>query len=275
MAKSSSAKVARLAQKGKTKKVRFQGGTVFPAVILVVCVLGLGLIFYSRSEGSTAEVHPTVNDHWHMSYGIDICNEFQPNLAGNKENPLDPNYEKYRVHSHDDGVIHWHPSSLATGKKAKLGVFFKVYGITVNDTKIIIPKDAFGAGNPEVETVYEEGKYKCDVDGKKVDGVVKVRVWDTYDAAPEDGKTYISAFNDIRMANDQMAITIAFVPDDTTLDLPPTASSLPDLGAVDSGGTTTTVAGDTTTTVSGETTTTVSGETTTTVAADTTTTSAG
>ncbi len=267
MAKSSSAKVARLAQKGKTKKVRFQGGTVFPAVILVVCVLGLGLIFYSRSEGSSAEVAPTVNDHWHMSYGIDICNEFQDNLAGNKENPLDANYEKYRVHSHDDGVIHWHPSSLATGKKAKLGVFLKVYGITMNDTKIVIPKDAFGAGNPEVETVYEEGKYKCEVDGKKVDGVVKARVWETYDAATADGKTYISAFNDIRFTNDQMAITLAFVPDDATIDLPPTASSLPELGASDSGvATTTTVAGDTTTTVAGDTTTTVADDTTTTSA---------
>ena len=250
MAKGNSAKrVARLAQKGKTKKVRFQGGTVFPAVLLVVCVLGLGLIFYARGETDSTEVSPTVNDHWHMSYGIDICGEFQDNLAGNKESPLDPNYEKYRIHSHADGVIHWHPSSLATGKKAKFGIFLKVYGITMTDEKIVIPKDAFGPGNPEVETVYKEGEYKCEVDGKKVDGVVKVVEWKAYDDPVSAGKTFVSAFNDIRITNDQMAFTIAFVPDDNTIELPPSASALPELGGVDSGTTTTTVAGETTTTV--------------------------
>lgn len=265
MAKGNSAKkVARLAQKGKTKKVRFQGGTVFPAVILVVCVLGLGLIFYSRSETSATDVSPTVNDHWHMSIGFDICGEFQPNVAGNKESPLDPNYERYRVHSHDDGVIHWHPSSLATGRKAKLGIFFKVYGITVNDTKLVIPEDAFGPGNPAVETVYEEGEYKCEVDGKKVDGTVKVVEWKSYDDPVSAGKTYITSFNDIRMTNDQMAFTIAFVPDDAEVGLPPSASNLPELGGVDSASTTTTVAGETTTTVAGDTTTTVPGDSTTT-----------
>ncbi|NCZ89821.1 MAG: hypothetical protein EBY93_02670 [Actinobacteria bacterium] len=45
MARSSSAqKIARLAERGKGKKVRFQGGSVFPTVILVVCLLGAVLI---------------------------------------------------------------------------------------------------------------------------------------------------------------------------------------------------------------------------------------
>jgi len=264
VAKGNSAKkVARLAQKGKSKKVRFQGGTVFPAVLLVVCVLGLGLIFYSRSETDTTQVSPTVNDHWHMSYAFNICGEFQPNLAGNKESPLDPNYEKYRIHSHDDGVIHWHPSSVSTGRKAKLGIFFKVYGIEMTDEKIVIPQDAFGPGNPEVETVYEEGEYKCEVDGKKVDGVVKVIEWKSYDDPVNAGKTFISAFDDIRITNDQMAFSIAFVPDDLDVELPPSASALPELGGIDAG-TTTTVAGETTTTLAGDTTTTALESTTTT-----------
>jgi hypothetical protein len=38
---SSAKKVAKLAQRGKGKKVRFQGGTLFPAVVLAVVILGL------------------------------------------------------------------------------------------------------------------------------------------------------------------------------------------------------------------------------------------
>ena len=51
MARSSSAqKIARLAERGKGKKVRFQGGSVFPTVILVVCLLGAILIAYARQS---------------------------------------------------------------------------------------------------------------------------------------------------------------------------------------------------------------------------------
>ena len=49
MAPSSSAKkVAKLASRGKGKKVRFQGGTLFPLVIAIVVVLLGALIVYAR-----------------------------------------------------------------------------------------------------------------------------------------------------------------------------------------------------------------------------------
>ena len=103
MGKSSSAKkVARLAQKGKGKKVRFQGGTVFPAVIVVVLLVGLGLVAYARQSAPSGNEAPTVNDHWHVSYGFYGCDKYLPNLIGNKEDPVDPNYVKYGIHSHDD-----------------------------------------------------------------------------------------------------------------------------------------------------------------------------
>lgn len=261
MGKASSAKrVARLASKGKGKKIRFQGGTLFPTIIVVILIVGLALVAYARSGTSSATEPPTTNDHWHVSYGFYACDKYLPNLVGNKEEPLDEEYFKYGIHSHDDGVIHWHPQGLATGKRAKFGVFLNVYDVEVSNTKLQFPSDQNGGAK------YEEGEEKCN--GK--DATLKAFVWDQYDK-PDAKKMLIGDFDNIRIKQDGMVIVLAFVADDTEVPLPETAANLPELGAVDTAGApTTTVAG--ATTVPGETTTTVAGETTTTVAAETTTT---
>jgi hypothetical protein len=262
--KSSSAKkVARLAQKGKGKKVRFQGGTVFPAVIVVVLIVGLSLVAYARQSAPSGNEAPTVNDHWHVSYGFYGCDKYLPNLIGDKEDPVDPNYVKYGIHSHDDGVIHWHPSGLATGSRAKFGLFLTVYGIKLSDTKLEFPADQ------QSGMVYEEGETKC----YKKDSELRTYVWNQYDK-PEDRKMLITDFKNIRIDRDGMVIVVAFVPKDADAPpLPESAVNLPELGAVDgAGATTSTVAGVTTTTVAGATTTTtVAGATTTTTGSATTT----
>jgi hypothetical protein len=266
--KSSSAKkVARLAQKGKGKKVRFQGGTVFPAVIVVVLIVGLSLVAYARQSAPSGNEAPTVNDHWHVSYGFYGCDKYLPNLIGNKEDPVDPNYVKYGIHSHDDGVIHWHPSGLATGSRAKFGLFLTVYGIKLSDTKLEFPADQ------QSGMVYEEGETKC----YKKDSELRTYVWNQYDK-PEDRKMLITDFKNIRIDRDGMVIVVAFVPKGADAPpLPESAVNLPELGAVDgAGATTSTVAGVTTTTVAGATTTTtVAGATTTTTVAGATTTTTG
>lgn len=263
MGKASSAKkVARLAQKGKGRKVRFQGGTLFPAVIVGIAVVGAALIVYSRASIPDQNVPPTVEDHWHASYGFYACDQWLPDLQCNKEELstagglLNEGFRRTGIHSHDDGVIHWHPySSAATGRNAKLGVFLDVYGIKLSDTKLEFPADQGGA-------VYEEGVTKCtDADGKSVDGEVVVYAFEAFNS-PDDYSTYITNFDDIRLKQDGMAFSVVFAPAGTQAQLPPSAADLPALGAVD-GGTT----GQTTTTVAEAST---PGESTTTVPATTT-----
>lgn len=255
---SSAKKVARLAQKGKGKKVRFQGGTVFPSVMAVVIVIGLGLVTYARQSAPSKNTPPTINDHWHVSYGFYHCDSFLGDLVGNKEDGSSASYAKYNIHSHDDGVIHWHPSALATGTRAKLGLFLETYGVTVNTKELSFSKDQ----NKGVS--YKVGTDKCkDKSGKLVDAQVQVIVWPSYDDTATS-KRYITDFNNIRITKDQMAITIAYVIPGTEIPLPKSASNLPELGAKDSAATTTTVKGATTTTVKGATTTTVAASTTTT-----------
>ncbi len=257
---SSTKRAARLAQKGKGKRVRFQGGTLFPLIILLILVIGVGTIVYARASIPAADASPpTVEDHWHMAYGFSLCDmETMFTLTGNLEDANGEHYNDYirtYVHSHDDGVIHWHPfSGVAVGKNAKLGVFLKNYGVTLTDSELKFPKDQNGG------KTYKEGETKCP--GGK-DGELSVTVWSSPDDTSK-GQRYVTDFDDIQMSKNSLVITIAFQPKGVTITMPPSAPNLATLGAIDSGqapvgGTATTVPGASTTTVAGATTTTVVG----------------
>lgn len=247
MASSSSAsKVAKLAQKGKGKKVRFQGGTLFPLVIIIVVVLLGSLVVYARqSRPGPGEGEPTSNQHWHAALGFYVCDEthelfFHPNLTGTLEETdaqgqlSNQRYISTGIHSHGDGVMHWHPNSSgkATGTNARLKVFLANYGVTLTNSKLTFPADQGG------ET-FEEGKSKCKVGGVTKDASLKLWVWDSYSKiSTEDPQVYTTNMGDVRIKNDGMVFVVAFVPDDTKPKAPESAFNLQTLGAADGGGTT-------------------------------------
>lgn len=201
----------------------------------VVLVLGLGLIAYARTAPKASSIAPTVNDSWNIAYGIYKCDAFLPNLTGTKEKPLDPNFVKYGVNSKDDGLIHWNAKLPATGKDAKLGLFLDTYGVLVDPKGITFPADQ----NKGVSYSVEKDKCK-NKSGKLVDAQIQVIVWDKYDQ-PDIQKKYITDFKNIRIKNDKMAITIAYVAPGETIPQPTSAASLAEIGNVGSVTTTTVV----------------------------------
>jgi hypothetical protein len=230
---SSTKKAAKLAQKGKGRKVRFQGGTVFPAAVAITLILGFALIVYSRQTLPEADSSPpTINDHWHAAYGFYLCDTWYK-LAGNLEGtnsagqPLFPEFVRTGVHSHDDGVMHWHPfTAAATGKNAVLGVFLDTYDVELTNDTLKFPANNVLGFTDE----YKEGDTKCDGE----DAELSVRVWDSY-TDTDAGSRYIANMDRIHIDHNGMVFGIYFTPKDADQPMPPWSSELPALGAVDAG----------------------------------------
>jgi hypothetical protein len=236
---SSTKKAARLAQKGQGKKVRFQGGTLFPLVVAIVVVLGLSLVFYARESRPAADASaPQIDDHWHHAYGFYLCDTwFQ--LQGDAEERSSTGFSNTEfartgIHSHNDGLIHWHAfSSAAVGSRAKLQVFLDVYGVELTNDKLTFPPEQRAALPHQQETgVFEEGQTTCEIDGEERSASLRAVVWNNFSDTGR-GTTYIADFGNIRLDRDAMVVAIAFVPDNTDVSMPPWAPELPELGAID------------------------------------------
>jgi hypothetical protein len=238
---SSTKKAAKLAKSGSGKKVRFQGGTLFPVIVTVVIMLGLTLVAYARQSQPSVDASgaPQESDHWTHSYGFYLCDTWVQ-LEGDAEQRGSDNYAAYArtgIHSDDDGLIHWHPfSSAAVGRNATLGVFLDTYDVDLTNDKLTFPETQQGAleaqlagQDPPRESVlvWEDGD-KCSVNGSDKDAELQVIVWNSF-ADTDDGTTYIADFDNIRLDRDEMVVAIAFVPDDTDVSKPPWTPQPPSL----------------------------------------------
>jgi hypothetical protein len=240
---SSTRKAAKLAQRGKGRKVRFQGGTLFPAVVALVLVLGIVLIAYSRQSLPAAdESPPGIEDHWHAAYGFFLCDDWYE-LAGNLEeldargNLTNNGFLRTGVHGHDDGVVHWHPyTSAGVGANAVLDVFLDNYGVELTNQRLTFDNVGILTSNPENPPdngfdpleEYVEGETQCDGE----DAELTVKAWGSY-TDTDNGNRYIANMDRVHLDNDGMVFGIYFTPKDTDQPMPPWAQNLPALGAAD------------------------------------------
>jgi hypothetical protein len=220
MGKQSSAKkVARAAKAGGRTKVRSSQGLVFPVALGVVLLLGLLLIVYARqSQPAPDATEPLVGQHWHAAYGVYACDQWLPPLQNQKD---DIEGTPIGIHSHADGVIHIHPfTSRAAGTNARLGVFFDVVGIEMNESRLRLPED--------------QGTFEAGDDCQGKPGQIKALVWDDANTTGNP-RILVTDFNNIRFTNDRMAMALVFVnPDEDLSQLrPPSVPTLDNLSDVD------------------------------------------
>src|SRR5437868_909051 len=161
---SSSKKVARAASTGGGRTARGRTPWGWYSSLFLVVVVGTLLIVVSRGNVNKAAAEPpTVKDHWHTAYSIDICGALKPNLP--QPSTL------IGIHTHTDGLIHVEPqNSLDTGKHATLGRFVSGEpGFKLTRTSIQYPG----------EKTWHNGD-KCP-DGKP--GKIVAKVWDDPNSA--------------------------------------------------------------------------------------------
>jgi hypothetical protein len=240
---SSTKKAAKLAQKGKGQKIRFQGGTIFPIAVGLTLILGLALIVYARQSLPAADSSPpTINDHWHAAYGFYLCDSWYQ-LEGDLEERnsqgqfINTNFLRTGIHSHNDGVIHWHPyTARAVGRNATLEVFLDTYDVELtNDSLKFTSVNALGANedfppqfgfNPLAE--YIEDETQCDGE----DAELSVKAWGSF-TDTDNGRRFIANMDEVHVDNDGMVFGIYFTADGADQSMPPWAQNLPQLGAVD------------------------------------------
>lgn len=242
MATSSAKKVAKLASRGKGKKVRFASGTTFPVVVASVSVLMIGLIAYGKASMPPANSGaPQAGDEWTMAYEFRVCDdtftlEGSPADLTDQQASAGDREQLSAGQSNSAGFINYHPTTGGdTGRKAKLGVFLDVYGVELSNDRLVIPAAQSGGSDDEVYSLDDPSFF----DGTSCEGEdpqLKVRVWD--DASTDEFQDNIAAFRDLRFTQNGMAFVIAIVPKGKDIPKPDTWTRLSEFGVIGSGDTT-------------------------------------
>lgn len=242
-----------LAAAGPSAGVRrrtWRGPLSVAAAAVAVAAGGVGLFNAADSDPPAASQRtvpaalpgPQPNvDHWHAALGFQLCSD-EPDLrvSGALEEVdaagdlVNESFLRTGVHSHDDGLIHWHPYGVAaSGDRARLRVFFDNYRIDLNDDSLSVPSTllvdpATALPRDGVDSFYDEDVTRCD----GVPATLQVVVWP--DAAdPATSVTYTEDFGEIPFDRDGMAITVAFVPDDVVVTMPPWSTDVVELIAAE------------------------------------------
>ena len=189
-----------------------QGGSLFPTVIFVVCVLGVALIAYARQSQERVSALDTATQNYYTAFGIYKCDAFVENLPATTD-LADISNLKPGAFIESAGVLRWEPQVLSGERRAKLETIFELYGLTVTNDSIQFP-DSLNDGEK-----ITEADTKCD----DKDASVQVVVWDSKVSAP---KISIADLGDVRLTGNGMAITLAFVAKDVEVPQPITTSDL-------------------------------------------------
>lgn len=192
--------------------MRASGGSVFPAVLAGVVVVGLLLVIYARASVPGLDANAEANVQRRAAFGVYVCDEWVTLPA-----PSVTAFSEFGVTDLQDGVVLMTSLPADGNRGPRLGAFLDAYGVTLNDTELVIPAAPDVDGGRRVV----EGTDQC-ADG---DGLLSVRVWDPA-SDPGSGQTYITAFDDVRLPNDAMGFTIAFTPRNADVPQPPSVTAL-------------------------------------------------
>jgi hypothetical protein len=205
--------MGKASRKKRPVKAKARKGSLgFTIAIVAIVVLGIAGIALSRGGGGGAsdDTPPTLNDHWHTAYAVNICGTVEPNMQ-------QPN-RLLGLHTHSDGLIHVEPfvtaSALDRGDNATLARYAEsMPGMKLTSSEIQIPGGKLMKNGDQ-----------CD--GKP--GKLTIRQWK--DATSDEFKDFTNP-KDVKIT-DGGAITMAFLPEGAEIAKP---ASIPNLANPNAG----------------------------------------
>jgi hypothetical protein len=286
-----SRRVARAASIGGSRSYRQRTPLGWYTILLAVCIIGLGLIVFSRHEREVASqtasttttttqanaTPPLISSHWQVALSVDVCGTVS-NL------PASAN-KTSGIITDGNGVVDIEPARAGSdakqfeGANATLGKFLTAEGVSLSATSMRLPKSV-----GKLAGTYADGR-KCGTKPASLQLVSWQSASSTtsFSGQPDPGVTYgngelfMLAFvtKGASVPKPPAAhLVAAFVKSQTTTTTTTTTTIKGATTTTLKGATTTTLKGATTTTLKGATTTTLKGATTTTTSRSTTTTSA-
>jgi len=206
-------KVAKAAATAGQRDVSFASRLGFPALIALICLLGIGVVVYARSTRE-ALAQPVQNlDHWHSVYGVYNCNltgdnKYLPAFASTQDDT--------GIHSHGDGVMHIHPFfELSSGDNAQMRHWLSEMNVEITP-EVISVQNAFDA------PVQLAAGQEC-ADGTGT-AEIKVLAWDfdfqalvPVDENRPDPDIIETDFGLIPFENDRQVFIFAYMGEDTDI----------------------------------------------------------
>ena len=140
-----SRRVARAAASGGGRTYRAQTPVTWYLVLLVICLLGVSLVAYSRYElihppvaATKPVVPPTASNEWEAAVAVDVCGQFVPSALPVDDVADDP------LASIGDGVVRIEPgispqAAEYEGKNATLGAYLLIEGVGISSNLLEIP----------------------------------------------------------------------------------------------------------------------------------------
>ncbi|MFM7893904.1 MAG: hypothetical protein ACKO8P_08850, partial [Actinomycetota bacterium] len=139
---SSAKKIARLAEKSKTRGprgIRLRGGSLFPTIIIVVLALGAALIAYARQTTQDRTAADITNATYYLSFGVYVCDEYISLPDSVVPTDLAEVREGAALVSGQSGVVEWQPQVLSGQRRARLSAVLELYSIKVTNDAVAFP----------------------------------------------------------------------------------------------------------------------------------------
>jgi len=203
--------VARAGATGGGRSYRGQMPVKWYSSLVLICLVGVALIVYSRYERQhpAPAVQPAIGAHWYQALGFDVCGTVQPNLPANPNGSITP---VPGIRTDGDGVIQVVPTTNAdAGNNATLARFVARYPkLTLTSSTLQIP----------AKPKYTNGQ-KCPTGSPDAGkpGQVQIKMWPSFVPPGSNNPVVVNDPGAIKLADGQL-ITVAFVPSGATIPKP-------------------------------------------------------